>query len=202
MLQVKFLRVLQEKEYTPVGTTLSLPVNVRFISSTNRDLKEEVKAEKFREDLYYRLNVVEINLPTLQERIEDIPLLADHFLNKYRMEMNKNIKGIDNHAIRALMTHKWKGEVRELENIIERAVIFSQDDFITIKNLPTNFYLQADDSAVLTTGSLEESVRNYERDLILKALESNDFNKEKTAEQLQVGLSTLYRKLKELDIKS
>jgi DNA-binding NtrC family response regulator len=202
LLQVKFLRVLQEKEYTPVGTTLALPANVRFIASTNRDLKEEVKAEKFREDLYYRLNVVEINLPILQERIEDIPLLADHFLNKYRIEMNKNVKGIDPQAIRALMTHKWKGEVRELENIIERAVIFSQDDFINLKDLPSNFYEQVNDSGVLNTGSLEESVRNYERDLIIKTLESNEFNKEKTAEQLQVGLSTLYRKLKELDIKS
>jgi DNA-binding NtrC family response regulator len=202
MLQVKFLRVLQEREFTPVGTTVALPANVRFIASTNRDLKEEVKAEKFREDLYYRLNVVEINLPVLQERIEDIPLLADHFLNKYRAEMSKNIKGIDPQAIRALMSYKWKGEVRELENVIERAVIFSQGDFIDLKDLPSNFYQQANDSGVLNTGSLEESVRNYERDLIIKSLESNDFNKEKTAEQLRVGLSTLYRKLKELDIKS
>jgi DNA-binding NtrC family response regulator len=201
-LQVKFLRVLQEKEYTPVGTTTSLPVNVRFIASTNRDLKEEIKEERFREDLYYRLNVIEINLPSLQERIEDIPLLADHFLNKYRIEMNKNIKGIDNVAIRALMGHKWKGEVRELENVIERAVIFTQDEFITIKDLPPNFQQQADNSGILTSGSLEDAVRNYEKDLIMKALENNDFNKEKTAETLQVGLSTLYRKLKELDIKS
>jgi len=202
LLQVKFLRVLQEKEYTLVGTTVALPVNVRFIASTNRDLKEEIKAEKFREDLYYRLNVIEINLPTLQDRAEDIPLLADHFLNKYRTEMNKNIKGIDNQAIRALMTHKWKGEVRELENIIERAVIFSSDDFISLKDLPPNFHHHGDVPGSLTSGSLEDAVRNYERDLILKALESNEFNKEKTAEVLQVGLSTLYRKLKELDIKS
>jgi DNA-binding NtrC family response regulator len=201
-LQVKFLRVLQEKEYTPVGTTTALPVNVRFIASTNRDLKEEIKVDKFREDLFYRLNVIEINLPSLQERVEDIPLLADHFLNKYRIEMNKNVKGIDNTAMRALMGHKWKGEVRELENVIERAVIFTQDEFVTLKDLPPNFQQQTDNLSILNTGSLEEAVRNYERDLIMKALESNDFNKEKTAETLQVGLSTLYRKLKELDIKS
>jgi two-component system response regulator PilR (NtrC family) len=202
LLQVKFLRVLQEKEYTPVGTTVSLPVNVRFIASTNRDLKEEIKEEKFREDLFYRLNVIEINLPTLQERVEDVALLADHFLNKYRTEMNKNIKGIDNVAIRALMTHKWKGEVRELENVIERAVIFATGDFITLKDLPPNFQQQGDIPGNLSSGSLEDAVRNYERDLILKTLENNEFNKEKTAEILQVGLSTLYRKLKELDIKS
>ncbi|HSP87834.1 MAG TPA: sigma-54 dependent transcriptional regulator [Ignavibacteriaceae bacterium] len=202
LMQVKFLRVLQEKEYTPVGTTNVLPVNVRFLASTNRDLKEEIKSERFREDLYYRLNVVEVNLPGLQDRVEDIPLLADHFLNKYRIEMNKNIKGIDNMAIRALMTHKWKGEVRELENVIERAVIFAGNDFITIKDLPPNFQQQGELAGNLNSGSLEEAVRNYERDLIMKALEGNEFNKEKTAEVLKVGLSTLYRKLKELDIKS
>lgn len=201
-LQVKLLRVLQEKEYTPVGTTSALAVNVRFLASTNRDLKEEIKAEKFREDLYYRLNVVEINIPSLQERVEDVPLLADHFLNKYRTEMNKNVKGIDSQAVRALMNHKWKGEVRELENVIERAVIFSQDEFINLKDLPPNFQQQTDALSILNTGSLEEAVKNYERDLIMKALETNDFNKEKTAEDLRVGLSTLYRKLKELDIKS
>ncbi|RPI74346.1 MAG: sigma-54-dependent Fis family transcriptional regulator [Ignavibacteriales bacterium] len=201
-LQVKLLRVLQEKEYTPVGTTVALPVNVRFLASTNRDLKEDVKQEKFREDLYYRLNVIEINLPSLQERVEDIPLLADHFLNKYRIEMNKNIKGIENHAVRALMSHKWKGEVRELENVIERAVIFCSGDFIILKDLPPNFKEQGEFEGALNTGSLEEAVRNYEKDLIMKALENNEFNKEKTAEVLQVGLSTLYRKLKELDIKS
>jgi transcriptional regulator with PAS, ATPase and Fis domain len=200
-LQVKFLRALQEKEYTPVGTTISLPVNVRFVASTNRDLKEEIKAEKFREDLYYRLNVVEINLPPLQERQEDIPLLADHFLNKYRVEMNKSIKGIDNQAMRALVTHKWKGEVRELENVIERAVIFCQEEFITPKDLPANFHAHPEIPTLLNTGSLEDAVRNFEKDLILRTLESNGYNKEKTAENLQVGLSTLYRKLKELDIK-
>lgn len=202
LMQVKFLRLLQEKEYTPVGTTVVLPVNVRFLASTNRDLKEEIKADRFREDLYYRLNVVEINLPGLQDRVEDIPLLADHFLNKYRIEMNKNVKGIDNPAIRALMSHKWKGEVRELENIIERSVIFSTGDFITLKDLPPNFQQLSELPGGLSTGSLEEAVRNYEKDLIVKALENNEFNKEKTAEVLQVGLSTLYRKLKELDIKS
>ena len=101
-LQVKLLRAIQEKEYTPVGTTVSLSVNVRFIATTNRNLEEEVKAGRFREDLFYRVNVVDIHLPSLKERDEDIPLLADHFLNKYRKEQNKNIKGIDNEAMRAI----------------------------------------------------------------------------------------------------
>jgi two-component system response regulator PilR (NtrC family) len=200
-LQVKLLRVVQEKEYTPVGTTLSLPVNVRFIASTNRELKEEIKAGRFREDLYYRLNVIEINLPPLKEREEDIPLLADHFLDKYRKEMNKNIKGIDSAAMRALLSYEWKGEVRELENVIERAVIFCKTDFIMLSDLPQSVRPKTEITDFSKGGTLEEAVRRFEKDYILKALETSGYDKEKTADVLQVGLSTLYRKLKELDIK-
>jgi two-component system response regulator PilR (NtrC family) len=199
-LQVKFLRALQEREITPVGSTNSLPVNVRIIASTNRDLKEEIKTGKFREDLYYRLNVVEISLPSLKEREEDIPLLADHFLNKYRTEMNKNIKGIDNEVIRALISYEWKGEVRELENVMERAVIFCKGDFITLNDLPETFSHASSSVDFSKLGSLEVAIRRFEKEYILKALESNNNDKEKTSELLQVGLSTLYRKLKELDI--
>lgn len=200
-LQVKLLRAIQEREYTPVGTTQALPVNARFIASTNRDLTEEVKSGRFREDLYYRLNVIEIHLPSLKEREEDIPLLADHFLNKFRKDLNKNIKGIDSEAMRAILSHEWKGEIRELENIIERAVIFCKTDLITLNDLPISFKTDTIKGDFPSTGSLEESVRRFERDFILRALENNETNKEKTAEALQVGLSTLYRKLKELDIK-
>lgn len=200
-LQVKLLRAIQEKEYTPVGTALALTVNARFVASTNRDLLEEVKSGRFREDLYYRINVIEIHIPSLKEREEDIPLLADHFLNKYRKELNKNIKGIDSDAMRALLSYEWKGEIRELENIIERAVIFCKSDMISINDLPVTFKPDIERADFLLSGSLDESVRKFERDFILRALENNDTNKEKTAEALQVGLSTLYRKLKELDIK-
>ncbi len=201
-LQVKLLRVLQEKEYTPVGSTTAFSVNVRFLASTNRDLKEEVAAGKFREDLYYRLNIVEINLPSLKDREEDIPLLADHFLNKYRQEMNKNLKGIDPEAMRALMAYEWKGEIRELENTIERSVIFCKGDFITLNDLPQAFNSKVSTTDFSKMGSLEDSVRKFEKDYIYKALENNNFDKEKTADLLKVGLSTLYRKLKELDIKA
>ena len=200
-LQVKLLRAIQEKEYTPVGTTVSLPVNVRFIATTNRNLEEEVKAGRFREDLFYRVNVVDIHLPSLKERAEDIPLLADHFLNKYRKEQNKHIKGIDNEAMRAILNHELKGEVRELENIIERAVIFCKGDMITLQELPASFKPKVDEFDFSFSGSLDDSVRKFEKDFILRALENNDNNKEKTADTLKVGLSTLYRKLKELDIK-
>jgi len=200
-LQVKLLRAIQEKEYTPVGTTASLPVNVRFIASTNKDLSEEVKEGNFREDLFYRLNVIEIKLPSLRDRQEDIPLIANHFVDKYRREMNKPVKGISEEAMRILINHEWKGEVRELENVIERALIFCDDEYIDKKDLPESFI--EDDGAFnfSLTGSLEDSVKKYERDIIMNALESNQFNKEKTADDLKVGLSTLYRKLKELNIK-
>lgn len=200
-LQVKLLRAIQEKEYTPVGTTASLSVNTRFIATTNRNLEEEVKAGRFREDLFYRINVVEIHLPSLKERSEDIPLLADHFLNKYRLELNKNIKGIDNEVMRALLNHEWKGEVRELENIIERAAIFCKSDIISLQDLPISFRPKADSLELSFSGSLDDSVRKFERDFILRALENNENNKEKTADAMKVGLSTLYRKLKELDIR-
>jgi two-component system response regulator PilR (NtrC family) len=199
-LQVKLLRAIQEREYTPVGTTVSLPVNVRFIASTNRNLLEYVNQGKFREDLFYRLNVVDIHLPSLKEREGDIPLLGDFFLDKYRKQMNKNIKGISNDAMRALMNHEWKGEIRELENVIERAVIFCNEDFINVKNLPVQFQSDTEPSDYSPSGSLDESVKRFEKEIIIRALEANEFNKEKTADTLQVGLSTLYRKMKELDI--
>lgn len=199
-LQVKLLRAIQEKEYTPVGTTLSLPVNVRFIASTNRNLQEQVTQGKFREDLFYRLNVIEIHLPSLKEREGDIPLLTDYFLDKYRKQMNKNIKGISNEAMRSLMNHEWKGEIRELENVIERAVIFCNEDFVNIKHLPVQFQSETGASEYSPSDSLEESVKRFEKEIITRALETNDFNKEKTAETLKVGLSTLYRKMKELEI--
>lgn len=203
-LQVKLLRVLQEREFIPVGKTQPVPIDVRFIASTNRDLKIEIKEGRFREDLFYRLNVVEINLPTLEERKEDIPLLADHFLDKYRKEMNKNVKGIDGEAMRALINHEWRGQIRELENTIERAVIFCKSGFINIEDLPESVSGESPLAGFTnfgsSTASLEKSVNEFERAYIMHILQKNELNKEKTAEVLQVGLSTLYRKLKELNI--
>ncbi|HRI47957.1 MAG: sigma-54-dependent Fis family transcriptional regulator [Ignavibacteriaceae bacterium] len=200
-LQVKLLRVIQEKELTPVGTTYSIPIDVRFLASTNRNLMTEISEGRFREDLYYRLNVVELHLPSLKERKEDIPFLADHFVNKYRTEMGKNIKGIEESASRALMNYEWRGEVRELENIIERSVIFCKRDFITKEDLPTYIYSNSNEIQLPDKpGALEDFVRKIEREYILKTLESNGFDKEKTAKLLNLGLSTLYRKIKELGI--
>lgn len=199
-LQVKLLRVLQEKEITPVGTTYTIPVDVRFIASSNKNLLEEVKNGKFREDLYYRLNVVEINLPSLKERKEDIPFLVDHFINKYRTQFGKNVKGITNHALKMLMNYDWKGEVRELENIIERAIIFCQNEYIGPEDIPQHIQNLIDLSIPEKVGSLNELVSKVEKDYITKVLQANNFDKEKVAQVLDLGLSTLYRKIKEYDI--
>jgi DNA-binding NtrC family response regulator len=147
------------------------------------------------------LNVVEIKLPSLKERQEDIPLLANHFVDKFRKEMNKGIKGISEEAMRILINYEWKGEVRELENVIERSIIFCSEEYIGINNLPDSFLDGASQLTLSLSGSLEDSVKKYERDIIMSTLENNKFNKEKTADDLKVGLSTLYRKLKELNIK-
>jgi two-component system response regulator PilR (NtrC family) len=163
-------------------------------------LTEEIEKGRFREDLFYRLNVVEVRLPSLTERKDDIPILADHFLNYYRHQMNKSIKGFDYSAVRALINHEWRGEVRELENVIERAVIFAESEYITVNDLPEIIKAQRDISSSTTYGSLDEFMRKVERDFLVRVLEEHDYDKEKVAKTLDLGLSTLYRKIKDLDI--
>ncbi len=199
-LQVKLLRVLQERECTPVGSTSPFPVNIRFVASTNRNLQEEISKGKFREDLFYRLNVVDINLPSLKQRREDIPHLVDHFIDKYRTEMGKNVRGIENNALRALMNNEWRGEVRELENAIERAVIFAASDMISLQDLPDNLRNIKEIQVPEKIGSLEEFMKRIEKEYILRALESYNYDKEKASAALNLGLSTLYRKIKDLEI--
>ena len=199
-LQVKLLRVLQERECTPVGSTAPFAVNIRFVASTNRNLQEEISKGKFREDLFYRLNVVDINLPSLKQRREDIPHLVDHFIDKYRAEMGKNVRGIENNALRALMNNEWRGEVRELENAIERAVIFATSDMIALQDLPDNLRNIKEIQVPEKIGSLEEFMKRIEKEYILRALESYNYDKEKASAALNLGLSTLYRKIKDLEI--
>jgi two-component system response regulator PilR (NtrC family) len=199
--QVRLLRAIEQKEVIPVGSSIPIPVDVRIISATNKDLYKEVEAGRFRSDLYYRLNVVEIHLPSLSERVEDIPLLVEYFVDKYRKEMNKNIKGVDADAMKALMNYTWKGEVRELENVIERAVIFCKGEYITLNELPSYISLSTSESAAPNEfKSLEEAVSEFEKEYIQKALAQNDYDKEKTARMLGVSTATLYRRIKYLKI--
>ena len=202
-LQVKLLRAIEQKEITPVGKTDPITVDVRIITATNKDLRQEVEKGRFREDLFYRLNVVEIHLPSLTERPGDIPLLANHFLDLYRKQMNRPVKGFSNDAMTAFVNYRWKGEVRELENVIERSVIFCDEDFIQLKHLPEYFRSPevAGGPAPNTGGeSLKEAVRHFEKQFIQQTLNNHQFNKEETAKILGISLSSLYRKFEELGI--
>jgi len=201
-LQVKLLRAIEQREIIPVGTNHPVKVDIRIIASTNRDLKKEVEKGNFREDLYYRLNVVEINLPPLSERKEDIPLLAQHFLEKYRLQMNKHIKGIDNKVIQTFLHYNWKGEVRELENIMERAVIFAEGDYITVDDLPDFVSDKTDTPAESQHKTLKDAVKEFEKIFIRQELDRLKFNKEEAAKTLGISVSSLYRKMEELGIDS
>ena len=200
-LQVKLLRAIELKEITPVGTSMPISVDVRIIASTNKNLVKEVEAGRYREDLYYRLNIVELGLPSLAERPDDIPLLVQHFVAKYAREMNKDVHAVDNEVMKRLLAHTWKGEIRELENIIERAVIFAEGPIITKKDLPGLFDMRQD--AVYSFDadrSLKEAVDEFERQFISHVLRTNQYNKESAAKALKISLSSLYRKIEELKI--
>jgi len=200
-LQVKLLRAIELKEIIPVGTSNSLRVEVRIIATTNRNLSKEVEAGKYREDLYYRLNVVEIALPSLAERGDDLPLLVQHFVAKYAREMHKNVRGVDNEVMKSLLSHPWKGEIRELQNVIERAVIFAEGDLIAKQDLPALFAQHQDSVYAFDSHrSMKEAVDDFERQYISHVLRMNDFNKEITAKALKISLSSLYRKIEELNI--
>ncbi len=197
-LQVKLLRAIEDKEFIPVGGVKPVSTDVRIIAATNQNLYEKTKTGEFREDLYYRLNVVEINLPTLNERKEDIPLLVNHFIEKYSQEMGKKIIGVDNDTMKILMSHEWRGGVRELENIIERAVIFCNKDIITVDDLAE--YIRGNAETYEYPDSLKEALHNFEREHIIKTMKKYDYNKEEVAKALEIGLSSLYRKMDELNI--
>jgi DNA-binding NtrC family response regulator len=202
-LQVKLLRAIEQTEIIPVGYTDPVPIDVRIIAATNRNLRVEVEGGRFREDLFYRLNVVEIDLPSLSERKEDVPLLCQHFLEVYKKHMGRPIQGFTNEAMSALMQFQWKGEVRELENVIERAVIFCDTDLIGVEHLPESFrQVAARGPSFSPSGqqTLRDAVKAFERTYIEQVLAQHERNKEATAQALGVSLSSLYRKMEELEI--
>jgi two-component system response regulator PilR (NtrC family) len=202
-LQVKLLRAIEQKEVVPVGLSVPISVDVRIIASTNKNLAKEVEAGRYREDLYYRINVIEIPLPPLTERGDDIPLLVQHFVAKYAREMNKNVKGVDNEVMKSLLSHSWKGEIRELQNVIERAVIFAEGVLITKNDLPGFFEQQPDTMyAYDTQRSMKEAIDDFERQYISHVLRKYQYNKDLTAKTLKISLSSLYRKIEELNIPS
>ncbi|MAX27376.1 MAG: sigma-54-dependent Fis family transcriptional regulator [Phycisphaeraceae bacterium] len=216
-LQLKLLRVLQERQFEPLGSTKTQEVDVRFVLATNKPLKAMVDAGTFREDLYYRINVVNIELPPLRERSGDISLLAEHFLGKYCKEMNKTITSLTAEANRALQKHNWPGNVRELENAIERAVVLSRRPVIDIDDLPQTIREMADEAIAATRRKdsdddanavipaldhgwtpmpLQQALEEPERQILLAALKANDWNRQETAKQLNINRTTLYKKIK------
>jgi DNA-binding NtrC family response regulator len=197
-LQVKLLHVIQTRELTPVGDTRVITVDVRVIAATNADLAQRVKENRFREDLYYRLNVIEIDMPPLRGRRDDIPVLIKHYMAIFAKEAGKNIKEIDYEAMQAMLAYDWPGNIRELRNTIERATVLADGDTITIHDLPDK--LRTLDLEGVPTSSLRQALDTYEREYIKRSLTEHKGNKETTAEALGVDLATLYRKLKKLKV--
>ena len=197
-MQVKLLRAIEDREFLQVGGTKSISTDVRIIAATNQNLYEKTKVGEFREDLFYRLNVVEIKLPTLNERKDDIPLLVNHFIEKYCNEMGKKILGVDNETMKKLISYDWRGGVRELENIIERAVIFAGGEKVTVEDLSD--YVRGSSGSHGYPDGLKDALKKFEREHIVKTIKKFDYSKDEAAKALSIGLSSLYRKMEELNI--
>jgi two-component system response regulator AtoC len=204
-LQAKILRALQEREVERVGGTRTIKIDVRVIAATNRDLKKAIEDGTFREDLYYRLNVVPIVLPPLRQRREDIPLLVEHFIGKYNREFVRKVKGFSAGATAALYQYDWPGNVRELENVIERAVALAQSETISLRELPLEISILGGDiiEDIQKAGlSLREARGHFERQYILNILEKVQWNQTEAARVLGLHRNTLAWKLQRLRIDS
>lgn len=197
-LQVKLLRVLQERSYEPLGATRSEEADVRIIAATNQDLSQAVRQGTFREDLYYRVNVIRIELPALRNRKEDIPLLIDDFISRFDRIQNKSVQGIDVEALSLLMAHDWPGNIRELENVVERAFVLCSEGRIDIRHLPAELTGYA---AAATVGTNLRMTRDmHDAQAIRAALERSGFNQLAAARELGIHKTTLFRRMKRLGI--
>jgi len=197
--QVKLLRVLQEKEFEPLGATAPIKADVRVIAATKEDLAELIKKEKFRDDLYYRLNIVKIELPALVNRRDDIPLLINHFIDKFNKKMSKTISEVSNEVINILMDYEYPGNVRELENIIEHAFVMCQGETINKNHLPPELYPKSE-IEIVEEEENSTPIETFEKQLLSKTLKKNNGNKIQTAKELGLHRSTLWRKMKKYDL--
>jgi len=198
-LQPKILRVIEDKEVLPIGSTHPFRLNVRMIAATNRELEMEVAEGRFREDLFYRLNVINIRVPPLRERREDIPLLVDHSIRRHNAEMKRTYKGLDNAALKLLMSLPWKGNVRELDNVLELAMILGDGEWITPAELPRGSAAQEENGSE-SLNNLRIAVQSYEKSHIENVLKDTAGDKTRAAEPLGVSRSSLYRKMESLGI--
>jgi DNA-binding NtrC family response regulator len=212
-MQLKLLRVLQERKFEPVGSTQTIEVDVRVVLASNHPLEDLVAKGTFRQDLYYRINVVKIELPPLRERPADIQILADTFLKRHAADLHKQIIGFTPEAIESLLRYTYPGNVRELQNIIERAAVLTKDQRIQRHDLPpqvlgdapstlkiTTVASSSEDTAPWVPMSLEDALRDPERRILLRALKANNWNRQKTADQLAINRTTLYKKMKALGL--
>ena len=198
-LQVKLLRALEAKEILPIGCTTPRRIDVRVLAATNRNLAKEVEIGRFREDLYYRLNIMEIHIPPLSQRPEDIPLLVEHLIHKHNPELKKDFQGADDEAVRVLMSLPWKGNVRELDNVIEHTMILAEGDRIRLKDLPVSV-VEASYGHAAFTFNLKDALRQFEKQHIIRVLEQTAQDRKQAAKLLDISLSSLYRKIDELEI--
>ncbi len=201
-MQVRLLRVLQEKMFEPLGGTKSEKVDVRIIAATNKDLEKLVKEGAFREDFYYRINVVKLLLPPLRVRKEDIPLLSEHFIRKMNRRKGKDILGLQPEALAILLSYDYPGNIRELENVIEYAMVVCRNSLIGVKHLPDYLGRGSDheNSESLSLNSNRNSMKGKEKEYIYNALAENNWNRKRTAAQLDMHPATLWRKIKRLNI--
>jgi transcriptional regulator with PAS, ATPase and Fis domain len=203
-LQAKLLRVLQEKEITRLGSNRPVKVNVRILAATNTDPAEAIEQGKFRHDLFFRLNVIPIKLPPLRERLGDVRLLAQHFLNRFNLQLKRRTKGFTARALETLERYPWPGNIRELENLIERLVVLGRDDEeISYEDLPLEILLDSNlraDTPPLGDGLLNAR-NNFEKQYILKALKKAQWNQSEAARILKIHRNTLIQKMKSLGIK-
>ncbi len=201
-LQVKLLRVLQEMEFEQVGGTETFHVDSRVILATNEDLAKRVADGSFRQDLYYRVNVINIELPSLRERFSDIPLLAEHFLRDVREETGKQVQGFSDAALAALQRYRWPGNVRELQNVLERAVLLGKGDVVDLSDLPAEITADAPAFVAPISGqqTLKDALEGPERQIIRDALERNNWSRNETADALGINRTTLYKKMKRLGL--
>jgi DNA-binding NtrC family response regulator len=198
-LQAKLLKVLETSEVYPLGDTKPRLVDIRIIAATNVDIDSRIKQGKFREDLYWRLTVIEIKIPPLRERKEDIEMLTDHFIRKMSHEHNKDITGIDSEALELLIDYSWPGNVRELKNVIERSIVLAEGSILTAADFPGKFQKEESSREV---PRLKAYLGDYEKGLLLQIYNSHNKNKEETAKSLGIDLATLYRKFKKYGIES
>jgi DNA-binding NtrC family response regulator len=206
-MQVKLLRVVQELEFERLGGTETISVDTRVVFATNELLEEAVAAGTFRQDLFYRINVIRLELPSLRERFSDIPLLVEHFLQKSSTEFGRKIEGFTPEAMQLLQTHSWPGNIRELENIVQRAVLLTKSDWIDVPALPPQLQTQhnvtgshGSQPLYLPGQTLREALDQPERQIILDVLRINSWNRNETAEQLGINRTTLYKKMKRLHL--